>query len=180
MDKKEIVIKTSGELFRKYGYKKVTMDEIAKESGVTKKTIYTYFKDKEALFLYFIEDELLNMKNNIEEKKKKMDFIDLMSDSIYQMLLFRKNSVLINSILNEDTALAKSFIKMFDNEIIDYIENQIVIEIDSNNIKKCNPKLTAFIIYKVYISVLFEYDDNLDEKEVTKEVTSILKDGLLS
>ena len=41
MNKKEIVIQTARELFTKYGYKKVSMDEIAKESNVTKKTIYT-------------------------------------------------------------------------------------------------------------------------------------------
>ena len=56
MDKKEEVIKTARELFTKYGYKKVSMDEIAKKSGVTKKTIYTYFKDKDSMFLYFIEE----------------------------------------------------------------------------------------------------------------------------
>ena len=37
MDKREAVIDTARRLFTKYGYKKVSMDEIAKESGVTKK-----------------------------------------------------------------------------------------------------------------------------------------------
>ena len=46
MNKKETVIETARELFSKYGYRKVSMDEIAKQSNVTKKTIYTYFKDK--------------------------------------------------------------------------------------------------------------------------------------
>mgnify|MGYP002626908048 CR=1 FL=1 len=43
--KKESVIKTARELFSLYGYRKVSMDELAKKSGVTKKTIYTYFKN---------------------------------------------------------------------------------------------------------------------------------------
>lgn len=182
MDKREIVIETARELFKRYGYKKVTMDEIAKESNVTKKTIYTYFKDKESLFEYFVREELLNMKSEIEDKKKKMNFIDFISDSIYQMLLFRKNSDLINNIFKEAASeeKAKNFIKIFDNEILDYIEEQINIAIENGDINKCNSKLTAFIIYKVYISVLFEYDNNLDEELVTKEITSILKNGLLN
>ena len=45
MTKKEVVIDTARELFSKYGYKKVSMDEIATNAIVTKKTIYTYFKD---------------------------------------------------------------------------------------------------------------------------------------
>ena len=48
------------------------------------------------------------------------------------------------------------------------------------NIKKCDAHLTAFIIYKVFISILFEYDRDIDEKKVTKDVTAILKDGLLN
>jgi len=56
MNKKDIVIMTARELFTKYGYKKVSMDEVAKESGVTKKTIYTYFKDKEDVVRWLFED----------------------------------------------------------------------------------------------------------------------------
>ena len=54
MNKKETVINTARELFTKYGYKKASMDEIAKEANVTKKTIYSYFKDKDSMFSYFI------------------------------------------------------------------------------------------------------------------------------
>mgnify|MGYP003078587559 CR=1 FL=1 len=68
MEKKEVVINTARELFTKYGYKKVSMDEIARTSNVTKKTIYSYFKDKDELFRYFIEEELINMKQKIEKK----------------------------------------------------------------------------------------------------------------
>ena len=41
MNKKEEVINAARDLFTKYGYKKVSMDEIAKEANVTKKTIYS-------------------------------------------------------------------------------------------------------------------------------------------
>lgn len=46
MEKKEVVINTARELFTKYGYKKVSMDEIARTSNVTKKTIYSTLKIK--------------------------------------------------------------------------------------------------------------------------------------
>ena len=45
MNKKEMIIQTARDLFTKFGYKKVSMDEIAREAKVTKKTIYSYFKD---------------------------------------------------------------------------------------------------------------------------------------
>lgn len=185
MNKKEVVIEKARELFTKYGYKKVSMDEIAREANVTKKTIYTYFKDKDSMFQYFILEELEKMKVLLEEKKKKSSsFIDSVSESLYYVLTFRKNSKLISTIIKEVSqekeAKASTFLKLYDTEIINYIENSIKEEIELGNIKECDSRLTAFIIYKVYIAVLFEYDQELDEKRVTKEITSILKDGLFN
>ena len=54
MSKKEQVITTARILFSERGYRKVSMDEIAKVSGVTKRTIYRYFKDKDDLIKYFL------------------------------------------------------------------------------------------------------------------------------
>ena len=40
MEKRENIIASARELFNKYSFDKVSMDEIAKKAGVTKKTIY--------------------------------------------------------------------------------------------------------------------------------------------
>ena len=45
---KEIIIKVS-EIYLKYGIKSVTMDDVARELGISKKTLYLYFKDKDDL-----------------------------------------------------------------------------------------------------------------------------------
>ena len=47
MDNREKIIVKADELFRLYGIKSVTMDEIARELGISKKTIYQFFKDKD-------------------------------------------------------------------------------------------------------------------------------------
>ncbi|MCH8535740.1 MAG: TetR/AcrR family transcriptional regulator [Flavobacteriaceae bacterium] len=46
---KEKILNKSAELFLEYGFKSVTMDEIATELAVSKKTIYTYFNNKSKL-----------------------------------------------------------------------------------------------------------------------------------
>jgi len=43
---KEKIIEKSNELFLNLGFKSVTMDDIAKNSGVSKKTIYAHFSNK--------------------------------------------------------------------------------------------------------------------------------------
>ena len=59
--KKEQIIQSARELFHQFGFKKVSMDEIAQKAGVTKKTIYMYFDSKEDLLKYFIQEEIQNM-----------------------------------------------------------------------------------------------------------------------
>lgn len=46
---KETILKKAGDTFLKFGFKSVTMDDIATEMGISKKTIYKYFKNKEEL-----------------------------------------------------------------------------------------------------------------------------------
>lgn len=47
--KKNLILEKTGEIFLKFGFKSVTMDDIANDLGISKKTIYQYFKNKEDL-----------------------------------------------------------------------------------------------------------------------------------
>ncbi len=52
MNKKaDKILKTTIKLFIRDGIKKITMDDIAENSKVSKVTIYKYFKDKDSLYL---------------------------------------------------------------------------------------------------------------------------------
>ena len=46
---KERIQQKAEELFRHYGIRSVTMDEIATQLGISKKTIYQFYSDKDAL-----------------------------------------------------------------------------------------------------------------------------------
>ena len=41
---KQSILKKSGEIFLKFGFKSVTMDDIADKLAISKKTIYKHFK----------------------------------------------------------------------------------------------------------------------------------------
>ncbi len=49
MDSKERILQKAHELFNRYGIRSVSMDDIAAQSGMSKKTVYQYFTDKEEL-----------------------------------------------------------------------------------------------------------------------------------
>jgi TetR/AcrR family transcriptional regulator, cholesterol catabolism regulator len=54
------------EKFVKYGYRRVTTDEIAKEVGISKRTLYEHFENKEEIIKSLIIDEMNNIKNQVE------------------------------------------------------------------------------------------------------------------
>ncbi len=61
-ERKENILEQIANLFFRYGIRSVTMDDIANEIGISKKTLYQYFKDKEDLVWQFVEIYFLNNK----------------------------------------------------------------------------------------------------------------------
>ena len=57
------IISGAAELFRLYGIKAVTMDMIASHLGISKRTIYERFNDKDAL-LYAVMDSMIDRQRN--------------------------------------------------------------------------------------------------------------------
>ncbi len=51
MEIKERIITEAGALFARYGIRSVTMDSLAEEMGISKRTIYENFRDKDELLL---------------------------------------------------------------------------------------------------------------------------------
>lgn len=56
MDLKLHVLKEAGKMFSKYGIRSITMDYIASELGISKRTLYEIFKDKDDLVLQAINE----------------------------------------------------------------------------------------------------------------------------
>ena len=51
MELQQRVLHKADELFRTYGIRSVTMDDIAKALGISKKTLYQSYSDKDLLIL---------------------------------------------------------------------------------------------------------------------------------
>lgn len=64
-DVKEVIINTAREIFSRFGFKKTTMDEIAKATYKAKSSIYHYFASKEEIFQSVIEKESNTLKEEI-------------------------------------------------------------------------------------------------------------------
>ena len=67
LEVKDYIISESDNLFCQHGFKSVTMDDIAKHLGMSKKTIYTHFNDKNEIVNMVIENKLNSQKCIIKE-----------------------------------------------------------------------------------------------------------------
>lgn len=186
MEKKEQVITVARDLFHKYGFKKVSMDEIAKYSGVTKKTIYSYFKSKEELLKYFIDEELQRMKKIIDEEEAKgQDFFETANNAICKLLKYRKERDFLSVIAEEAEWLKNPTVvenlKLIDNQIEEYIKTKLEKAKNNGDIYYEDLDITAFLVYKMYIALMIEWNDkskNIDEQMIAKIISNILKNGL--
>jgi AcrR family transcriptional regulator len=61
---KERIRQKADELFMKYGIRSVSMDDIANALGMSKKTIYQYFVDKDELVDAVVEADISNMQHD--------------------------------------------------------------------------------------------------------------------
>ncbi|MFM7618451.1 MAG: TetR/AcrR family transcriptional regulator [Bacteroidota bacterium] len=95
--KKQHIISESIQLFLKFGVKSLTMEDIARKLGISKKTLYTHVKDKEDLLLQAVilfgkfEDKQLNeicsrglnaIDESLEIKKWVLDMIQNIHPSV--------------------------------------------------------------------------------------------------
>lgn len=184
--KEEQIIEVARELFHKFGFKKVSMDEIAREAGVTKKTIYHYFNSKEALLEYFIQEEIQNMKTIIEEvESKNMDFFDTVNEAICKLLKYRKEKDFLNVISREaewlkDPILVKN-LALIDTQIQNYIKSKLQKAKEKGFIEFTNLDVTAFLVYKMYIALIIEWsdkDETMDEQMIANSISEVIKRGL--
>lgn len=99
METQDRIRQKADELFRRYGIRSVTMDEIATQLGISKKTIYQYYADKDQLVEAVAVDEIKFSQesctkdmamsaNAIEEIFRVMEFVEVMFRTMNPSMLF--------------------------------------------------------------------------------------------
>src|SRR5271154_250740 len=67
------VIRAAEELFKKVGFRAVTMELVAREADVAKATLYSYFKNKDELFLAVCARMARHLRGAVEQALTKPD-----------------------------------------------------------------------------------------------------------
>ena len=184
--KEEQIINAARELFKNYGFKKVSMDEIARKAEVTKRTVYKYFASKQDLLKFFINEELINMKKIIEDtEKKNSDFFECVHECIFRLLQYKHKRKFLKVILEEaevlkDEKITKE-ISVIDEQIQKYIKEKLKYAVKEKYIDVENIDIAAFLIYKMYIALMFDWSETykkLDDKVIADSILKFVLNGI--
>jgi AcrR family transcriptional regulator len=101
--RKKVII-TAGQIFSHYGFKKTTMDEIAKALKMGKSSIYYYFKSKEEIFEAVVLHEANILRNELTTTIKSAESpIEKMKNYVFvRMKTFEKLSNYYNAIFDKN------------------------------------------------------------------------------
>ncbi len=178
------IIQKAKELFLKFNYSRVTVDEISNDLGISKKTLYKYFPSKEKLLfqvlnLMFksIEEEILEIVEN-KDKDYVERLIDIMAfmgekTSLFQSPLVKEIQRRFPDLWYEINRFRKDKIRIYMGKILQEGIWKGVFREDTNidllihiyynlALTSINPEflaehaVTAIQVFEEIISILFE------------------------
>lgn len=186
IDRKRSIIEAATKSFSAFGYKATTMDQVAKLANVGKGTIYTFFKNKEELFGEIISNLITEMKQVAEHAiRSDVSFFENVHRALYSILEFRKEHQLMIKLIQEErdmgTKEVQEVMQQVDVEIVSVIQSYLKIAIEKGEISKCDPEITAFIMLRLYVSLIFDWEKNhkpLEKEKIAELFELYLLKGL--
>jgi AcrR family transcriptional regulator len=120
MEPKERILKKADELFKRYGIRSVSMDDIAAQVGMSKKTLYQYYADKEelvsAVFTTIMEHNKASCGSCMHVAENALHEVFLQFDEVRTMLSEMNPSVLYDMEKYHSATFAK--FKAYQNEFL--------------------------------------------------------------
>jgi len=118
------------DLMLQSGLRQVTMDDLAHQLGISKKTIYQYYKDKDDLVKAVVNLELKNHEAICKVCESSAE------NAIHEMFLLMENMKAMTQTMNPNsmTELEKHFPNSF--EIIHHHKEQFLFSLIKQNLKK--------------------------------------------
>jgi AcrR family transcriptional regulator len=98
------IIKTAGQIFSRYGFKKTTMEEIARALKIGKSSIYYYYQSKEDIFEAVVLNEANILRNELTTAIKSVESpIEKMKNYVFvRMKSFEKLANYYNAIFDKN------------------------------------------------------------------------------
>ncbi|CAH0224062.1 HTH-type transcriptional repressor Bm3R1 [Peribacillus sp. Bi96] len=186
VDRKKLILEAATKSFSLFGYKATTMDQVAKIANVGKGTIYTFYKNKEELFKEIVQRLIEEMKYEAEQSlDDQLHFFENLHRAVYRILEFRQEHQLSLKLLQEEreigTPAVQDMVNEMEEAIVSYIKEKLKIAIFKGYIQPCDPEITAFLMLKMYLALIYDWERNhapLEKEEIAELFKIYLFKGL--
>lgn len=176
---KESIKKAAQDLFRKYGYHKTSVNEIAKRAKIAKATIYKYFESKELLLQAILMEYIQNSVHEIMHNPAE----DL-DEEAYLSMIILKTSRLSYTVCNEfigwefirESANSQEFLKTLSDDM----ENLLIQSFIQTPIFKSEDYIERLrFLIKASKSIVFSFAfTSVSDSDVRKNFISFQKEIL--
>lgn len=126
----QLILKKATDLFLKFGFKNVTMDDIANELGISKKTIYINYENKTELVeasVNYLFDEIISIIRSIQQRQlNPIEQTYTIFETISDLLKDENESI--------EYQLRKYFPEIHEKN--NYTRNNLLIETITTNIEQ--------------------------------------------
>ena len=186
--RKHEILQKSLDVFVEQGYEDATFQKIADHCGITRTTLYIYFKNKHEIFLGSIKEPLSELETNLRDiTKKDMDSIESLKQILFTFLDACENnkklfSVLLNYLLQLKKAgvdtnerVRRRVIKMrhlLSTVLIKGIQKG---EIKSVNVKDINELLYGMIEASIFRIAVLNQESVMEVKLALGNAIDLLK-----
>jgi AcrR family transcriptional regulator len=158
--RKAAILEAARKLFQRYGYRKTTMDEVARDAGITKPTVYSYFKGKKDILISLVEWEgsrvLETGLSSTEEGAGAIEQLVAMFVATDNFL--RQDSFLRGIVSRDPDILTPEVIRVafdFEGKIIDAVARILQRGMDEGVIRITDPRLMAYAIVRLHEAFTF-------------------------
>jgi len=160
------IIKKASELFNLYGLKSVTMDDISREVGISKKTLYVHFDSKKDLINYLLQQSKEQLEIRFEKiQNQEMDSLEKLFEIFNQLIEFLNeiNSNIYWSFKKYYPDLHASY-NYFMGELIDNVSVKVIVEAqwDNHILSKLNAKVFSYILR----NSLVDFPENIEIRNI--------------
>jgi len=177
---KESIKRAAQELFRKFGYHKTSVNEIAKKAKIAKATIYKYFDSKEAVLHSLLMDYIkLNVDELIHTNIAEVDEETQLNNLI--MKTCRLSYTVCNEFIGWDfireSTNSQAFLKNLSNELEDMLIQSFS---QLNGMRKHHDYLQKLrFLVKCSKSIVFSFAfTSVSDSDVRKNFVSFQKEIL--
>ncbi len=185
---RDLILDAADELLARYGYKKMTVDDIAKEVRIGKGTIYLHFSSKEEIALARIDRVISRLKEELRDILQKQDSAaNRLREMLIMRVLYRFDSIqkYTESISDILAAIRPALLKLRERHFMEEAEIFTHILDEGKHTGEFKFKNSDSIAHTLLLATnaLLPYSltaNQLGEREEVKEKISRIADLLLT